>query len=316
MQRAIGFAIGAALAFAAMTSGSPAAASSATHVSVTLKEMAIVLGSATVPAGQVVLDITNSGTVVHELVVLRTDVLEGTLPARATDASKAEEIGDIAEAEDIDPGKTATLTLTLSPGRYMLICNEPGHHQAGMHATLLVASAPTISLKEMSIQAGPTVAVSGPVTFSIANTGTLVHELVVLKTDTAEGSIPARATDPSKAQEPGAAGEAEDIDPGKTATLTLDLAPGKYVLICNEPGHYAAGMHTSFTILPTGSQASKAANDLALFQRGIDVAKQSARVNIAALLKAPGVVVSDADRAAITAGYVPRSVASDGSFLY
>ena len=315
MQRAIGFAIGAALAFAAMTSGAPAAAASTAHVSVTLKEMAIVLGSA-VPAGPVVFDITNAGTVIHELVVLRTDMYDGTLPARASDASKAEEVGDIAEVEDIDPGKTAALSLTLAPGRYMLICNEPGHHAAGMHATFVVASPAAISLKEMSIQAGPTVAVSGPVTFSIANIGTVVHELVVLKTDTAEGSIPARVTDPSKAQEPGAAGEAEDIDPGKTATLTLDLAPGKYVLICNEPGHYAAGMHTSFTILATESQSTAAANDLALFRRGIDVAKQSARVNIDALLKAPGVVVSDADRAAITAGYVPRSVTSDGSFLY
>lgn len=316
MRRAIGFAIGAALAFAAYAGATPAAAASATHVSVTLKEMAVVLGTATVPAGPVVLDITNAGTAVHELVVLRTDLAEGSLPARASNASKVEEIGDVAEAEDIDPGKTATLSLTLSPGRYMLICNEPGHHAAGMHATLVVASAAPISLKEMSIAAGQTVALAGPVTFSITNAGSVVHELVVLRTDTAEGAIPARTTDPSKAQEPGAAGEAEDIDAGKTVTLTLDLAPGRYVLICNEPGHYAAGMHTVFTILPTETQTISAANDLALFQRGVNVAEQSARVNVEALLKTSGVLVTDADRAAIGAGFIPRAIASDGSFLY
>jgi len=30
--------------------------------------------------------------------------------------------------------------------------------------------------------------------------------------------------------------------------VTLDLAPGKYVLICNVAGHYQLGMHISFTV--------------------------------------------------------------------
>jgi uncharacterized cupredoxin-like copper-binding protein len=30
--------------------------------------------------------------------------------------------------------------------------------------------------------------------------------------------------------------------------LTVDLDPGNYVVICNIPGHYAAGMHAELTI--------------------------------------------------------------------
>jgi len=314
MHRALSVAIGAAFVVAAALTATPAAAATATHISVTLKEMSVVLGSASVAAGPVVFDITNAGTAVHEFAVLRTNVAEGALPARASNAAKVEEVGIVAEVEDIDPGKTATLSLTLAPGRYLLICNVAGHHAAGMHATLVVASPATITLKDMAVQPGQTVALAGAVTFSITNTGALVHELAVLKTDIPEGSIPARDTDPSKAQEPGAAGEVEDIGPGKTATLTLDLAPGKYVLICNLPGHYAAGMHTTFTVMPAEPRSVAAAIELELHARGID--DQAARVNVTALLKVPGIVVTDADRAAIAAGYVPRSIVAGGSFLY
>ena len=30
--------------------------------------------------------------------------------------------------------------------------------------------------------------------------------------------------------------------------MTLTLAPGRYELICNLPGHYAAGMFTELTV--------------------------------------------------------------------
>jgi hypothetical protein len=51
--------------------------------------------------------------------------------------------------------------------------------------------------------------------------------------------------------------EIEDIPVGETPTLTVDLEPGAYALICNivqeEPdgtleAHYAEGMRTGFTV--------------------------------------------------------------------
>ena len=38
------------------------------------------------------------------------------------------------------------------------------------------------------------------------------------------------------------------MQPGATKALTLDLKPGTYLLVCNLPGHYAAGMWTVLTV--------------------------------------------------------------------
>jgi uncharacterized cupredoxin-like copper-binding protein len=43
-------------------------------------------------------------------------------------------------------------------------------------------------------------------------------------------------------------GEVSELDPGKGGSLTLDMKPGKYVLYCNVPGHYAMGMWTVLTV--------------------------------------------------------------------
>ena len=44
------------------------------------------------------------------------------------------EIGRIGKTTPIDAGRTKTLTLTLKPGHYALICNLPGHYRAGQFA--------------------------------------------------------------------------------------------------------------------------------------------------------------------------------------
>jgi uncharacterized cupredoxin-like copper-binding protein len=43
-------------------------------------------------------------------------------------------------------------------------------------------------------------------------------------------------------------GEQEDIASGSDTTLSVDLQPGHYVIICNITGHYEAGMHTELTV--------------------------------------------------------------------
>jgi len=42
------------------------------------------------------------------------------------------------EAEDLAPGKNRRLTLKLTPGRYVLICNKAGHYAKGMHTSFVV----------------------------------------------------------------------------------------------------------------------------------------------------------------------------------
>ena len=90
----------------------------------------------------------------------------------------------------------------------------------------------------------PSSVAAGPVTFTVKNTGTIKHEMVVLKT---EGSTLTLNSD-GKVSEAKSVGEIGDIQPGKTETLTLKLAAGQYELVCNIKDHYKMGMHAPFTV--------------------------------------------------------------------
>ena len=106
---------------------------------------------------------------------------------------------------------------------------------------------------------------AGLVTFRVTNVGNEMHELLVIRTDLAPDALP---IDADGAYLEDAAGtevldEIEDIMPGETHTLTIDLAQGNYVLVCNmveteENGeiesHYAEGMHTGFQVVGTPAQ--------------------------------------------------------------
>ncbi len=89
---------------------------------------------------------------------------------------------------------------------------------------------------------------SGKITFQVKNTGTMVHELVVLRTNVAADKIPPDPATPDKVLEDGNKGETGDVNAGDSKTFTADLVPGKYALICNQPGHYALGMRIAFTV--------------------------------------------------------------------
>ncbi|MCW2950654.1 MAG: hypothetical protein JWN41_1667, partial [Thermoleophilia bacterium] len=88
---------------------------------------------------------------------------------------------------------------------------------------------------------------SGAVTFAVTNKGSMPHELVVLKTDTPAGKLP--AGEGGAAKEIGRVGHVPQMTPGSaTQYLTLDLKPGKYVLLCNVPGHYSLGQYVAFEV--------------------------------------------------------------------
>ena len=42
--------------------------------------------------------------------------------------------------------------------------------------------------------------------------------------------------------------ELGDLEPGKSGALTMTLKPGHYVLFCNEPGHFKAGMYAELVV--------------------------------------------------------------------
>jgi len=96
------------------------------------------LSTTTVPAGPVAFTITNEGVKVHEFVILSTDVATKDLEMNGDEVDEGA-YTVIDEAEDIQPGDTATLSVDLQPGHYALICNIKGHFRMGMFSDLQVS---------------------------------------------------------------------------------------------------------------------------------------------------------------------------------
>jgi uncharacterized cupredoxin-like copper-binding protein len=120
------------------TTATPAAtakpAAAARSVGVTLKEFTLTPQPTTARAGKVTFTVRNSGAIQHEFVVIRTKKSAGNLLKGA----EADEAGNVGEIGGVKPGATKTLRLNLKAGHYALICNLPGHYQAGQHADLVV----------------------------------------------------------------------------------------------------------------------------------------------------------------------------------
>lgn len=105
-----------------------------------------------------------------------------------------------------------------------------------------------VTLTDSAIKPAQAAVPSGTVTFAVSNRGSVIHELVLLKTDQPQNQLPADPTKPAEVQEPGYLGKTQLLAPGASGTLMLALPPGSYVLICNQPAHYLVGMHTAFTV--------------------------------------------------------------------
>lgn len=102
--------------------------------------MGIEIDQKTVPAGKVTLDVTNtSKETQHEMLISPIASEDVVLPYNASENRVDEEAsGELGEVEELDPGKSGSLTLDLKPGLYVLFCNIPGHFMGGMWTTLTV----------------------------------------------------------------------------------------------------------------------------------------------------------------------------------
>jgi uncharacterized cupredoxin-like copper-binding protein len=106
------------------------------------------------------------------------------------------------------------------------------------------AGAVHAALGDYRIATSTTDPATSRVTFAVRNVGKVKHEFVVLQTNKPAASL----GDGKRVPETGHVGELGDLRPGQSKRLTLRLKPGHYALICNLPGHYAAGMHQDFTV--------------------------------------------------------------------
>jgi uncharacterized cupredoxin-like copper-binding protein len=103
-------------------------------VGVSLTEFKVTPNATAAAAGKVTFTVRNAGAVKHEFVVIATSKPAGDLLKGA----EADETGNAGEIGDVPPGTAKTLTLNLKAGHYALICNLPGHYQAGQHADFTV----------------------------------------------------------------------------------------------------------------------------------------------------------------------------------
>jgi uncharacterized cupredoxin-like copper-binding protein len=111
-------------------------------------------------------------------------------------------------------------------------------------STADAASGVSVRLRSFNVRATPSSTEHGRVTFRVRNTAGMEHELVVIKTSRRADALPLRH---GRASERGRKGKVV-VDADGSGRLTLDLARGHYVLICNIDGHYRAGMRTDFTV--------------------------------------------------------------------
>lgn len=94
-------------------------------------------GPESVEAGLIRFNVFNEGAVIHELVIVRTDTAADALPVESGLAVEAD-LDVIGEVEEVPGGESRSATFQLDAGRYLLICNVPGHYQLGMVGELIV----------------------------------------------------------------------------------------------------------------------------------------------------------------------------------
>ncbi len=114
---------------------SPAASPKRAELTVTTTEFAFAPATLTAKAGKLKLTLVNRGRTVHELVVLKTAQGAGALKVSGGRVSEAHAVGEVSETA---AGATRSATLKLAPGRYVFVCNIPGHYADGMRGTLTV----------------------------------------------------------------------------------------------------------------------------------------------------------------------------------
>lgn len=101
------------------------------------------------------------------------------------------------------------------------------------------------------LQLSKDTAKAGEVTFHVTNNAASeTHEFVIVKTDQAADSLPLDADGNVDEDQINVVDEVEDLEPGNSEDLTVNLPAGHYALICNLPDHYGQGMHVDFTVNP------------------------------------------------------------------
>lgn len=253
----------------------------ATTIRIDLSEMAFTPSKLNLVAGKPYkLELRNTGEVKHEFAA---DAFFRSTALRKVEDGQAEiKLPFLSEVE-VFPGKQVDLyVVPLLPGTYEMLCELPGHREAGMEGTITVTGTPvtspeirlgdvaaaagianaaqivkqadwnkmetvTIDMGEMFFKPNPVrLQVGKPYKIQLKNGGEVKHEL------DAEAFFRTAAI--RKVQDAGvevkgpSLNEIEVFDGQQVDVYLIPTGAGTYELACRLPGHYEAGMKATLVV--------------------------------------------------------------------
>jgi uncharacterized cupredoxin-like copper-binding protein len=131
----------------AVGASAAAAAAPVTALPVTEHDFGIDPAETSLPAGLIDLAVTDRGPSAHEMLIFQTDLPADKLPRGAD--GRVDENGEgvlkvFDSLDNIAVGTIKTFHIALAAGRYVMVCNLPGHYQSGMHAAFTVTGTPEV----------------------------------------------------------------------------------------------------------------------------------------------------------------------------
>jgi uncharacterized cupredoxin-like copper-binding protein len=167
-------------------------------------------------------------------------------------------VGHDSQTVNLAPSQGGWMDFTLDQeGNYPFVTHSFGDMVKGAAGMLHTSGAPMpkappapkpsggpgtvgITFGDMWIKSSVPSVKAGKVTFNVANTGQTMHGFAIVP---APAKVSGGLVDESTFLASG-----DHLAAGASGTVTADLKPGTYELICHVPGHYAAGQKTTFEV--------------------------------------------------------------------
>jgi uncharacterized cupredoxin-like copper-binding protein len=163
---------------------------------------------------------------------LRTSLI---LPAAAVGAGLL--VAGCGSSSSQDDAKAPAKTPAAEASTRPVATSAAGASSAKLDAT---SGKVTVDSTEWAFSAPEIDAKAGKLKLTLDNKGKIEHELVLLKSADAPASL--KIGGQGRVSEKASVGEVSETKPGVSRSTTFDLKPGRYVYVCNIPGHYASGM--------------------------------------------------------------------------
>ena len=227
-----------------------------------------------IPAGVTTITMVNDGAEPHHAVLAKIE--SGKTVEELSAEYEAENywpdyVAYVGGPGDAPPGGSSSITLSLEPGRYVLVCFIPSPDGAMHFMKGMIREFEAVESEQLAAEPTPDVTVrmadyafgfsgpipSGEVTFRVENAGPQVHDMVIIQTE------PGKSVEEFlEWLEGGAAGPPPGrvvsgitgMNAGRHATFTAYLEPGSYTVLCWVPDngdlrpHFMHGMMQEITV--------------------------------------------------------------------